>query len=210
MEADATMEISSGALCFGNRSEVAQGAKADDIQSIVCPEWQGPGDGTVMFHSFSYNLKGKVNYILRVHNAGSGKKIWEKNFATSYKTNQSHGEQDRHPVLLDGRIFIQPHMYDLKTGREISTGFSRGGHGCGQVSASTQSFFFRGSTVQSFDLLTQRRFKVTEVSRVGCWINAIPSGGLLLVPEASSGCTCKFGIQASMAFRPFSKKGSGK
>ena len=29
-----------------------------------------------------------------------------------------------------------------------------------------------------------------------------PAGGLLLVPEASSGCTCNFAIQTSLAFRP--------
>jgi hypothetical protein len=30
----------------------------------------------------------------------------------------------------------------------------------------------------------------------------IPAGGLLLVPEASSGCTCDYPLQGSMAFLP--------
>jgi len=36
----------------------------------------------------------------------------------------------------------------------------------------------------------------------GCWINIIPAGGLVLIPEASSGCTCGYPLQTSMAFIP--------
>ncbi|MFT7515228.1 MAG: hypothetical protein ACI9QL_004457, partial [Candidatus Omnitrophota bacterium] len=42
----------------------------------------------------------------------------------------------------------------------------------------------------------------TKVSRPGCWINMIPAGGLLLIPESSAGCTCNFAIQTSMALIP--------
>ena len=52
------------------------------------------------------------------------------------------------------------------------------------------------------DLATGKNSKVTKVSRPGCWINIIPAGGLLLIPEASSGCTCDFPIQSSMALIP--------
>ena len=34
----------------------------------------------------------------------------------------------------------------------------------------------------------------------------IPAGGLLLIPEASSGCTCNYSIQTSLAFLPRKKK----
>jgi hypothetical protein len=44
--------------------------------------------------------------------------------------------------------------------------------------------------------------RLTDVTRPGCWINIIPAGGLVLIPEASSGCTCGFSIQTSMAFIP--------
>ncbi|MHC4800017.1 MAG: T9SS type A sorting domain-containing protein, partial [Planctomycetota bacterium] len=40
---------------------------------------------------------------------------------------------------------------------------------------------------------------ITTVSRPGCGITIIPAGGLLNIPESSSGCTCNFGIQTSMA-----------
>ena len=41
---------------------------------------------------------------------------------------------------------------------------------------------------------------LTRVNRLGCWINMITAGGLILVPEASSGCSCDYPIQTSFAF----------
>jgi hypothetical protein len=41
--------------------------------------------------------------------------------------------------------------------------------------------------------------------RPGCWINAIPAGGLVLVPDASSGCRCSYLNQAWIALSPASE-----
>jgi hypothetical protein len=38
--------------------------------------------------------------------------------------------------------------------------------------------------------------------RPGCWINAIPAGGLLLMGEAASWCTCSYLNQATIALQP--------
>jgi hypothetical protein len=40
------------------------------------------------------------------------------------------------------------------------------------------------------------------VTRPGCWINIIPAGGLVIVPEGSSGCTCGYPLQMSLALVP--------
>ena len=53
-----------------------------------------------------------------------------------------------------------------------------------------------------FDLRTRRAAKLSRVSRPGCWINIVPACGLILIPEASSGCSCPYPLQASMAFMP--------
>jgi hypothetical protein len=37
-------------------------------------------------------------------------------------------------------------------------------------------------------------------ARPGCWINMVPAGGLLNIPEYSSGCTCGYSIQTSLSF----------
>ena len=39
-------------------------------------------------------------------------------------------------------------------------------------------------------------------SRAGCWINMIPAGGQLLIPEGSASCVCQYSLQTSMAFEP--------
>ena len=44
--------------------------------------------------------------------------------------------------------------------------------------------------------------KLTQASRPGCWISIIPAGGLVLFPEASSGCVCSYPLQTSMALLP--------
>jgi hypothetical protein len=78
--------------------------------------------------------------------------------------------------------------------------------GCGTISASATAFFFRESNPTLFDLTTNTYDKVTTSTRPGCWINMIPAGGLLLIPEASSGCTCDYPIQTSLAFLPRPRK----
>jgi hypothetical protein len=57
-----------------------------------------------------------------------------------------------------------------------------------------------------FDLKSSEARKVSTETRPGCWINLLPVGGLLLSPEASSGCTCNFAVQTSIAFIPAEKK----
>jgi hypothetical protein len=53
-----------------------------------------------------------------------------------------------------------------------------------------------------YDIASDRRIDLTRVTRPSCWMSMVPAGGLLLVPEASSGCTCGFALQMSMAFVP--------
>jgi len=38
--------------------------------------------------------------------------------------------------------------------------------------------------------------------RLGCWINAIPANGLVMIPEASAGCVCMFSIASTIVMEP--------
>ena len=40
--------------------------------------------------------------------------------------------------------------------------------------------------------------------RPGCWINVVPAGGLVLMPDATDLCTCSYLIKASIALQPWS------
>jgi len=146
-------------------------------------------------------------YDIKAFSAKDGRPLWTASQNQRQTIGGSHGEQDHHPAIVQNIVYVEPFAYHLATGaRRANWNMSRGGHGCGTISASAAACFFRAGNPTMCDLATGKMSKVTEVSRPGCWINMIPAGGLLLIPEASSGCTCNFPIQTSMAFGPVTGK----
>ena len=151
----------------------------------------------------------QVWYDIQAFSAKDGQPLWSASQNQRQNIGGDHGEQDHHPAIDGDIVYVEPYAYHLATGaRRANWRMSRGGHGCGTISASAAAFFFRAGNPTMCDLATGKMSKVTEVSRPGCWINMIPAGGLLLIPEASSGCTCNFPIQTSMAFGPVEPKQS--
>jgi hypothetical protein len=57
------------------------------------------------------------------------------------------------------------------------------------------------------DTTSTEGIRLTNVTRPGCWLNILAAGGLVLIPESSSGCTCAYPIQTSIAFVPKAKAG---
>jgi outer membrane protein assembly factor BamB len=151
--------------------------------------------------------KPNVWYDLHAFDANSGDHRWSATQNQRQQTGGSHGEQDHHPAIVGDTIYVEPMAYSIRTGK-ARPGWSlqRGGHGCGSISASAHTVFFRAGSASMCDLETGTMGKVTSVSRPGCWINMIPANGMLLIPEASSGCTCDLAIQTSMAFAPAQPK----
>lgn len=148
--------------------------------------------------------KSRVFFDIHVLDAKTGKQVWFATQNQGTKIGGSHGEQDHHPVIVGDRLYCEPYAYDLHTGKPLANWTWRKEHrrGCGTFSASASSLFFRQANPTVFDLQTNQYSKITTITRPGCWINMIPAGGLLLIPEASSGCTCNFAIQTSLAFLP--------
>lgn len=145
-----------------------------------------------------------VHYDVRAYNISNGKQQWEQTRDHKKRPNLDHGEQDLHPAIVDNQIIAEPHIYDIKSGKEVGH-FNRKGYGCGTISASALSLYFRAGNIASFDLKKKSVDHITNVNRSGCWINMIPASGLLLVPEGSSGCICNYAIQGSMGFAPTEK-----
>jgi hypothetical protein len=144
-----------------------------------------------------------VWYDTYCYDAADGRPLWKTTQNNFTRSGGDHGEQDHHPVIVGKTVYVEPYAYDLVTGKKRSDWkLNRGGHGCGTVSASASTCYFRADSPTMCDLASGRISKVTTVSRPGCWINILPAGGLLLIPEASSGCTCDFSLQTSMAFIP--------
>ncbi len=154
------------------------------------------------------NRDGYAWYYLFGHDAATGDLKWSADHHNpTADAGGVHGEQVHHPVIAGNTIFAEPVAYNLQTGERVNpsgegadwTLSSR--HGCGTISGSASCLFFRDSNPSIHDTRgSGARAKITAISRPGCWINIIPAGGLVMIPEASSGCTCAFPVQTSMAF----------
>jgi outer membrane protein assembly factor BamB len=142
------------------------------------------------------------SFDLRAIDAKSGKPLWNRDHGWE---NNHHGAHRRHPVIIGDVVYQQPLAYDLKTGKEKwSTSKVGVGGNCGTLSASSSMLFSRLSNYPGFIDLGKGMNKenLVEITRPGCWINIIPVGGMVLVPEAGSGCSCEYSIHASMGFLP--------
>ena len=155
--------------------------------------------------------KNAVWYYVYAFDAANGELLWKRDHANSRPgIGGDHAEQVHHPVLMDNVIVAEPRAYDLKTGEPYSP---PGGEqpwvmssvrgGCGTISGSSYCVYYRNSNPMINDLSSNEgEQRISSASRTGCWINMIAAGGVLLMPEASSGCTCNYSIQTSIAFIP--------
>jgi hypothetical protein len=89
----------------------------------------------------------------------------------------------------------------LLTGQKKDFHFERS-YGCGILAGSPHLLVFRSATLGYRDLRSESETENYGGIRPGCWINAIPAGGLLLLPEASNRCVCSYLIKATIALEP--------
>ncbi|MFQ6098013.1 MAG: PQQ-binding-like beta-propeller repeat protein, partial [Armatimonadota bacterium] len=146
----------------------------------------------------------KVEYDLFAFDAATCSKKWHTAYQPGYGTGGSHGEQWQHPVIIGDTVYSRPFAFDLQTGQKRAYRFDRGGHGCGGLSASRWYLYGRGDNPRMYPVTAQHTsgIPLTYTTRPGCWINIIPAGGLILIPESSSGCTCGYPLQTSIALVP--------
>ncbi len=141
-----------------------------------------------------FKLASEVGGRLSGFDAMSGELKWDR--AATYRSR----------LTINGRtIYADGGAWDLLTG-EPRTFNLRRSYGCGVLSASKNMFFFRSATLGYFDLVANDKMKNFGGVRPGCWINAIPAGGLVLVPDASASCTCSYLNQSWFALEPLGKE----
>ena len=109
-------------------------------------------------------------------------------------------------MLNDKTIYAEGGAWDLKTGVDREFKFKRS-YGCGQLSSSKHLLVYLSATLGYFDLLKNDRNRDYGGLRLGCWVNAIPAGGLVLVPDAASGCACSYLNRSWIALRPTDPEG---
>lgn len=152
------------------------------------------------------NVEGemRVRYDLSGFDAASGEMLWKttQKPIPDHILDGPHGEQVQHSAIVGETIYNTGFALHLRTGQPIDGWKWQKSDKCGVLSTSAFCGFSRFSNPRMFDLKTGDYTALTSVTRPGCWINMIPAGGLVLIPEASSGCTCYYSIQTSLALTP--------
>ncbi len=157
------------------------------------------------------NSGNDTKYRVHCYSTKSGRELWSTSHLKGKPGAFTHGEQVHHPVILGDRLIAEPAIYELATGRRLGPmgvpadwNLKRPGHSCGTLTGAGDCLFFRAANPTVLDIgeSAAGRFQALAPTRPGCWINILPAQGLVLIPEASSGCVCHFSLQTSMAFRP--------
>jgi hypothetical protein len=139
---------------------------------------------------------------LIVLDAATGEQLWARN--ANYMNR---------PAVVGSDIIAEPWAFDLRTGEpktrphpltgeESEWRFSRPGHHCGVITATPNMMFFRSGFIGYYDLYRDSGTRHFAGQRLGCWINAIPGNGLVMIPEASAGCVCLFSIASTVVLEP--------
>ena len=160
-------------------------------------------------HYWKQFLSGEFNRRkLIVLDASNGQQLWAKD--ANYMNR---------PAIIGQDILAEPWAFALHTGepkkrphpltgKESDWRFSRPGHHCGVVTATPNMMFFRSGFIGYYDLYHDSGTRHFSGQRLGCWINAIPGNGLVMIPEASAGCVCLFSIASTVVLEPKTENNS--
>jgi outer membrane protein assembly factor BamB len=127
-----------------------------------------------------FKLPSEVGGKMTAFRASTGERLWDA--AANYNTR---------PLINDRTIVAFPSVVDLLTGKATPLDVKKS-YGCGQISGSKNLLMFRSGTLGYLDATRDAGTENFGGIRPGCWINALPVGGLVLVPDASAGCSCSY------------------
>jgi hypothetical protein len=147
-----------------------------------------PNDTLLMgYQDWRFKLASELGGRVAAFEASTGRKRWD--VATK---NQSR------PIVNGQTVYMQPGAFDLLTGKPLDFKLERS-YGCGIPSGSKNLLLFRSATLGYVDLSKGHDTQNYGGIRPGCWINALPAGGLVLMPDATDRCTCSYLIKSSIA-----------
>ncbi len=142
------------------------------------------------YQDWRFKLASERGGRMAAFDAATGRRRWE--IEARYTTR---------PIINGRTVYLQPGAWDLLTGEPTGFTFSRS-YGCGIPSGSRHMMLFRSATLGYIDLLRGNETENYGGIRPGCWINTLPAGGLVLMPDATDRCTCSYLIKASIALAP--------
>lgn len=139
------------------------------------------------YQSTRFKLPSEVGGRIAVLRGADGGQLWQQQ--ATYVTR---------PVINDRTIYAQGGAWDLLTGAAREFTLQRS-YGCGQFAGSKHMLLYRSATLGYTDFTRGSGTENFGGIRPGCWINALPVGGLVLVPDGSAGCSCSYQNRSWMA-----------
>ncbi len=147
-----------------------------------------------------FKQSSEVGDRMTAYRAEEGTALWDRNIERP----MGYGSSSR-PIINDRTVYLEPGAFDLLTGEDTGFSMSRS-YGCGVITSSESMMLFRSATLGYLDLEADAGTENVGGIRPGCWINAIPAGGLVLMPDASAGCTCSYLNRASIALHQYGER----
>ena len=133
--------------------------------------------------------------------------------ADGYKLWSQDANYRHRPIIIGDRVIAEPWAFDLHSGKQqmrihpvtglqVPWSIMRPGHHCGMLTGCESMLMFRSGYTGFYDLEADAGTRHFAGHRLGCWINAIPTNGVVVIPEASAGCVCMFSIASTIVMEP--------
>jgi len=124
----------------------------------------------------------------------------------------------KRPVIVGDDVYAEPFAWHLKTGRDKTVAnplsgrpqrldFHRGYIGCGHLVSSGAAVFGAKGGIACWNLDDPGGFAPFSGMALACGLCATPAGGIFVIPEGRSGCTCDTPIYTSIALYPDRQRG---
>jgi outer membrane protein assembly factor BamB len=166
---------------------------ADNIYGTVLSASAVHGVVLMSYQPTAFRLDSERGGRLAAFRMDDGKRLWD--IAAQYGSR---------PTINDRAVYAQGGAWDLLTGEPAAFKFERS-YGCGILAGSRHMLLFRSATLGYYDFSGAQTTENYGGIRPGCWINAIPAGGLALLPDATAGCECSYLNKAWIALAPIAK-----
>jgi hypothetical protein len=140
-------------------------------------------------------------YVL---DATDGSRIWTRNHPW---LSSHHGGNHQHPVVMGGKVYLEPNVYDLHSGAILASNMP-GRSGCSTFIGTGEALVYRGvATIQYGGNVSMWPVgggspSFWDRTRPSCWISAIAADGMVIVQDGSSGCSCGSWLETSIGFAP--------
>lgn len=138
---------------------------------------------------------------MRAYRASDGTTLWESS------------ESGMRPTIVNRTIYSFPMAWDLLTGEQRTVDGRRPGQrsggpwriqgkgqGCGLVAGCENLLLIRSGALGYYDTSYDRGWMENYGGlRTGCFVNALPVGGIVVAPDDTRACRCSYQNQASIA-----------